>query len=74
MVNFYPTNPVGSAATPVKKQATRPAAPPNPTDNREALAVDRRRQGDRRRRRNAPRIMDRRTGADRRRSRIDYSV
>lgn len=74
MVNFPPTNPVGSAATPVNKPTVRRVNQSTAAANRQASAVDRRRMNDRRMRRGSKQIMDRRTGMDRRRSSIDLSV
>lgn len=75
MVNFPPTLPVGSAATPVAK----PAAHQRVTQStaaakRQAFVADRRRMNDRRARRHSKQIMDRRSGIDRRRSSIDLSI
>lgn len=74
MVNFPPTQPVGSGATPVNKPSVRRINQSTAARKRQASAVDRRRMNDRRRSRGAKQIMDRRTGLDRRRSSIDLSV
>lgn len=75
MVNFPPTQPLGSAAVPVSRPVTnRSVAQANATKKREAYAADRRRRKDRRTQRGVKQIMDRRTGGDRRRSTIDLSV
>ena len=75
MVNFPSTLPVGSAAVPVRKSTVRRVTESTAAEKREAAAVDRRRRKDRRSRRGAGKwVMDRRTGADRRRSSIDLSI
>lgn len=74
MVNFPPTLPVGNGAHIVSKPTTRRVAQSNAAGKREAIALDRRRMKDRRSRRGAKQIMDRRAGGERRRSIIDLSV
>lgn len=74
MVNFPSVNPVGSAAIPARKSTTRKVSESTAAEKREILAVDRRRRNDRRQRRGAKQIMDRRSGMERRRSSIDLSI
>lgn len=74
MVNFPSINPVGSSAVPVKKTASRKVYQSTAAEKREMLAVDRRRHNDRRQRRSAKQVMDRRSGMERRRSSIDLSI
>lgn len=74
MVNFPTTLRTGSAATPVTKPTVARVKQSVAAEKRQAFVVDRRRMTDRRSRRQAKQVMDRRTGIDRRRSNIDLSI
>lgn len=74
MVNFPPTIPVGSSARTVETSRNTRIVPSSAADKRETRAIDRRRMYDRRARRSARQIMDRRSGPERRRASIDLSV
>ena len=74
MVNFPPTLPVGSVTGTIKNSSTRRTTPSNATQKREMQYSDRRRMQDRRGRRGAKQVMDRRSGPERRRTSIDLSV
>ena len=75
MINYPPLLPVGSNANPVKKKSSRRVVAASATDKRKAhLQEDHRRMRDRRTRRGAKQLVDRRTGPERRRPSIDLSV
>lgn len=74
MVTIYPTTPVITPATSATKPGTHQVVPTAKVNQRDASAGDRRFKFDRRRRRGSAPVMDRRTGAVRRRSNIDVSV
>lgn len=74
MVNF-PTTIVSTAGTvTTRKGSARRVASSTAAEKREARSIERRTRRDRRSRRGQKQIMDRRHGADRRRSTIDFSV
>lgn len=72
MVNF-PTNYTPSGAS-MPTRATRRVVPSSPADKRETYSQDRRLGKDRRGRANTQAVMDRRSGSERRRSTINFSV
>ncbi len=74
MLHFPTISPPGSPSSTARQPTNRRANPTGGADKREAVAVDRRRLRDRRTRRGARQIMDRRSGTDRRRASIDLSI
>lgn len=74
MVNFPTSQPVGSINKPAIKSKTLQVAPSNAAATRQLKMTDRRRQQDRRGRRGAKQVMDRRSGPERRRSSISIKV
>ena len=74
MINFPPNRPIDRPADSGLNRRTRRAAPSSATVKRESTAVDRRGLRDRRSRKGAQQVIDRRTGAERRRASIDFSV
>ncbi len=74
MVNFPPTIPVGQTPPSVKKNNDRRIVPTIAADKKQSVLTDRRGVRDRRSRRRLKQIMDRRSGADRRRSSINLSI
>lgn len=73
MINFPPTLPASSQIS-VRRPTTRRIVPSAAADRRTARALDRRLQDRRRNRNIAQKIIERRAGAERRRSSIDLSV
>ncbi|WP_101757087.1 hypothetical protein [Oceanicoccus sp. KOV_DT_Chl] len=75
MINFPVNNAVNTpASSSLAKANSRRIVPSSAADKRDILAADRRFKRDRRGRRGSKQVMDRRAGADRRRSSIDFSV
>lgn len=74
MVNFPPTLPVGHIAPNSKATRSRRIVPSSAADRHETHSIDRRLLRDRRDRRGKAQIMDRRSGPERRRSSINFSV
>ena len=74
MVNFPPTIPVSNTTPTTWKGPSHRIVPSSATDKRETRMLERRRMRDRRSRRGAKQVMDRRYGLERRRSSIDLSI
>ena len=74
MVNFPTTQPVGSITKPAIKSKTSEVVPSNAAVTRQLKMAERRRRQDRRGRRGAKQVMDRRSGPERRRSSISINV
>ncbi|ARN75776.1 hypothetical protein [Oceanicoccus sagamiensis] len=74
MVNFPTTYTAPSATAPRKASSQRRIVPSSAADKRETRDIDRRLNRDRRGRRGSKQVMDRRSGPERRRSTISFSV
>jgi hypothetical protein len=74
MVNFPTTYAAPSSTTSTKTDNQRRIVPSSAADKRETRDIDRRLSRDRRGRRGAKQVMDRRFGPERRRSSISFSV
>ncbi len=74
MVNFPTTIVPITGTTTSRKGSARRVASSTAAENRETHSIDRRTRRDRRSRRGQKQIMDRRSGPERRRSTIDFSV
>lgn len=74
MVSINPTTPIVTPTTDSSGRATQRVLASPGADNRQFKASDRRFKIDRRGRRASQQVVDRRTGSERRRSIIDFSV
>jgi hypothetical protein len=75
MINFYPNLPVGSSSQPTPKTQANLVAPSNATNNNREMHIrERRAMHNRRTPRDGKQVIDRRSGPERRRSTISFSV
>lgn len=74
MVNFPTSYAAPGSTMPTRAANQRRIVPSSAADKREANAIDRRLTKDRRGGRVAKQVMDRRSGSERRRSTINFSV